>query len=134
VLIAERLGYAGAYRPGQFNLREFAVQLALSLPAFMNLAALWFLRSAVASAAAGEPFGRLVVSAFRRVGALLAASALTALLIAPLLARLAGEQMPRLIDADISTLVLGTLGLGLLFVGTLIDRAGAAQRELEEFF
>src|SRR5215218_9377133 len=75
IIVAERLGYAGAYRPGQFDPRELAVQLALSLPAFMNLAALWFLRSAVASAAKGELFGKVVVLAFRRVGALLAAGA-----------------------------------------------------------
>lgn len=133
VLIAERLGYSGAYGPG-LDPRKLAAQLALSLPAIINLAALWFLRTAVAAAANGEPFGRVVVSAFRRVGALLAAGAFTAILVVPILARLIGEPVERLIDADISTLVLGTLGLGLLFVGTLIDRAGTTQRELEEFF
>jgi hypothetical protein len=134
VLVAERLGYAGAYGPGPVDGRQLAVQAVLSLPAAMNLAGLWFLRVAVSAAADGEPFGRLMATAFRRVGALLAASSFTALFVVPSLARLMGEPVLRLIDADISTLVLSLIGCGMLFVGILVDRAAAAQRELEEFF
>ena len=134
ILVAERLGYAGAYRPGGVDLAELPAQFVLSLPALMNLAALWSLRGAAAAAAGGQPFGRLAASAFRRVGALLAAGAATALLIVPALARLTGQSSERLIDADISTLVLGAIGLGMLFVGKLVARAGAAERELEAFF
>lgn len=134
ILISERLGYAGAYAPGGLDAAQLPKQFLLSLPALMNLAALWCLRGAVAAAADGEPFGRVVVSAFRRVGALLAASAATALLIVPALARLLGPAPERLIEADISTLVLGAIGLAMMFVGKLIARAGAAQRELEAFF
>ena len=133
ILVAERLGYIGAYR-GAFEAARLPAQLVLSLPALLNLAALWSLRAAAAAAADGEPFGRMAVSACRRVGALLAASAVTALLIVPALARLLGDAPPRLIDADISTLVLGAIGLAMMFVGKLIARAGAAQRELEAFF
>ena len=133
ILVAERLGYAGAYR-GAFDAARLPEQLVLSLPALLNVAALWSLRGAVAAAAAGEPFGRMAASAFHRVGALLAASAVTALLVVPALARLLGPAPPRLIDADISTLVLGAIGLAMMFVGKLIARAGAAQRELEAFF
>jgi hypothetical protein len=134
VLVAERLGYAGAYSAAGMDAHNLLVQLTLSLPAILNLAALWSLRTAVAATARGEVFGSVVVTAFRRVGSLLAASSFAVMLVMPLLARLMGQTVQRLIDADISTLVLGTLGLGLLFVGSLIDRAGAAQRELEEFF
>jgi Protein of unknown function (DUF2975) len=134
ILVLERLGYAGAYRRGGFDAAQLPAQLLLSLPALMNLAALWCLRGAVAAAAGGEPFGRMAAAAFRRVGALLAASAVTALLIVPALARPLGLAPQRLIDADISTLVLGAIGLGMLFVGKLIARAGAAERELEAFF
>ena len=134
ILVAERLGYAGAYRPGGLDAAQLRTQLVLSLPALMNLGALWSLRGAAGSAAEGQPFGRLVVLAFRRVGALLAASAVTALLVIPAVARFAGHRAERMIDADISTLVLGTIGLGMLFVGKLVARAGAAERELEGFF
>ena len=134
VLIAERLGYAGAYRAGGVDPAQLLPQLLLSLPALLNLAALWTLRAAASSAAEGEPFGRVAVAAFRRVGALLAVSAATALLVVPLLARLVGQEPQRLIDADISTLVLGAIGLAMIFVGKLIARAGSAERELEAFF
>lgn len=134
ILVAERLGYAGAFRREGLDTGRLPAQLALSLPALLNLAALWCLRGAVGAAAEGEPFGRMVVIAFRRVGALLAASALTALLIVPQLARLFGSPLMRLIDADISTLVLGMIGLGMMFVGKLIARAGATERELKAFF
>jgi len=134
ILLAERLGYAGTYSTAGMDAHTLLVQLTLSIPAILNLAALWSLRTAVAATARGEVFGMVVVAAFRRVGALLAASSFAVMLVMPLLARLMGQTVQRLIDADISTLVLGTLGLGLLFVGSLIDRAAAAQRELEEFF
>lgn len=134
ILVAERLGYAGAYRRGGVDAAQLPAQLLLSLPALMNLAALWCLRTAAAAAAAGQPFGRVAVTAFRRVGALLAASAATALLVVPLLARAIGQTPTRLIDADISTLVLGVIGLGMIFVGQLIARAAHAERELEAFF
>ena len=135
VLVGERLGYAGAYGRGGLQAGELAEQLLFSLPTLMSLAALWYLRGAAAGAAAGAPFGRVVVRAFRRVGAWLAAGAVTAILVVPLAARLLlGEPAPRQIDADISALVLGAIGFGMLFVGLLIERAAAAQRELEEFF
>ena len=65
---------------------------------------------------------------------MLTASALTGLFMVPVLAPLFDGQPERLIDADISTVVLGVIGIGMIFVGSLIDRAGAAERELEAFF
>ena len=134
ILVLERLGYAGAYRRGGLDLLQLPAQLVLSLPALMDLGALWCLRGAAASAADGHPFGRVTSTAFRRVGALLTASALTGLFLVPVLAPLFDGQPERLIDADISTVVLGVIGIGMIFVGSLIDRAGAAERELEAFF
>lgn len=134
VLIAERLGYAGAYRGQGVRDADIAVQLVLSLPSILNLAALWSLRVAVSGGVEGRPFASAVAAAFRRMGALLAASSAAAILLVPLLARELGARFPRLIDADISTLVLGTIGFAMLFVGLLIDRAAAAERELQEFF
>jgi hypothetical protein len=133
LLVSERLAYAGAWR-GAFDAGEGARQAVLAIPSLIYLAALWQLRQVAAAAAGGDLFGRAVVRGLKRVGALLAAGAAVTILVMPLLTRMLGGTVERLIDADIATLILGALGLGLLFLGSLVERAGLAQRELEEFF
>lgn len=131
LLLLERLGYAGAYRAPGLQPREAANQLLLSVPAIIYILALWQLRQAAAEVARGDMFGRVVVTALRRVGALLALGAAATLFVSPLLARLAGEPMTRLINADVATLVIAAIGLGLTFFASLLERAAG---ELEEFF
>jgi hypothetical protein len=138
VLIAERAGYAGAYRAADRGpaglLGGIAVQAILAAPAILYLAGLWQLRRAAAAVAAGGPFHRSVVRAIRRVGAWLVAGAAVSLAAMPLLHRLLGQPYPRLIDFDIATLILGGIGFGLVFLARLVDRAGAVQAELDEIF
>ena len=134
ILVLERLAYAGAFTPDGTSVGTAAAQLALSAPSIINLLALWQLADAAGRVARGDLFGALIVRAFRRVGALLAISSVVSILLMPALTLLMGYPVRRLIDADVSTLILGTLGIALLFIGSLVERAGQAHRELEEFF
>jgi hypothetical protein len=52
----------------------------------------------------------------------------------PPLHRLLGQAYARLIDFDVATLVIGGIGLGLVFLARLIDRARLVEAELEEIF
>jgi hypothetical protein len=134
LLLLERLGYAGVYRGGGIDLGRVGLQLLLSLPAILYLAALWKLRSAVAEAARGAHFGRVAIAASKAAGALLIAGSLASLFVVPMLARLAGEPVERLINADVATLILAAIGMGQMFVAALMERAADAERELESFF
>lgn len=134
LLVLERLGYAGAYGTNGLDLREAGVQLALSFPAIIYIVALWQLRQAAAEVGRGNLLGGVVVRAIKRVGGLLAGGAAVSLLGTPLFSRLAGEPVQRLINADVTTLVLAGIGIGLVFLASLIDHASAAAGELEEFF
>lgn len=138
VLLLERAGYAGAYRtpaPAIVPLlTAFAVQLLFAAPALLYLAALWQLRAAAAAVAGGAAFQASVVRSIRAVGVCLIAGATTSLLVMPLLHRFFGQPYPRLIDLDISSLILGGLGLGLLFLSRLVERAEVLQAELDEIF
>jgi hypothetical protein len=132
LLLLERLGYTGLYR-GTADPAQIALQLLLSLPAALNLASLWMLRRAVASMAGGDFFGPNAISALKAAGILLIAGSVAALLL-PLLSRALGQADLRLINADVATLILAAIGVGQLFIGAVMERAAAAERELREFF
>jgi hypothetical protein len=138
VLIAERLGYAGLYRPGGLAdpdvARRLAVQLVLSLPSFVYLASLWELRRAVRAVASETPFAAAVGRGLRRVGYCLIGGAALTLGGLPTASRLLGQPYPRLIDFDVTTLVVGGIGLGFILVARLVEQARAAQAELNEMF
>lgn len=134
LLLAERLGYAGVYRGAGADPGRIGIQIALSLPALLYLAALWMLRSAIAQAARGDLFGRAVVSGLKAAGVLLISGSLAALFITPLVSRLVGEPVERLINADVATLIIAAIGLGQIFIGALMGRAAEAERELADFF
>lgn len=132
-VLAERLGYAGAYATAP-RPAAIAHQLLLALPTLIYLAALWQLRRGVAAVARGELFGRTVARTLRHVGWLLVAGAALTILAMPTLHRWLGESYPRLIDFDIATLVLGAIGVALAFFARLLEQAGLVQQELDEMF
>lgn len=136
LLVTERLGYAGLYRgaSGAEVAGALPRQLLYAAPAILLLGALWQLRQAVASVAEGALFGGVLVGALKRVGALLIAGGLTTMLAMPAAHRLLGDPYPRLIEFDVATLILAAIGAALIFLARLFERAGAAQRELDEFF
>lgn len=134
-LVTERAGYAGLYSgPSEGLAGRLLVQLLLALPAVLYLAALWQLRRAVAAVAAGSPFGPAIVSALRRSGALLVGGATATLFIQPSLHRLLDQAWPRLIDFDVATLVLAGIGVALVFLARLVERAAGVEAELDAIF
>lgn len=132
-LLLERLGYAGVYR-GTATPRALFGQFVLSVPAILYLAAVWQLRVALAAVATGNPFGDAVVSAMRRVGALLVVAALASILVVPIVSRALGQPVSRLIDLDVASFTIGAVGLGLWTLARVVRHAAAQDRELKEFF
>ena len=138
VIIAERATYAGVFGTapalaGSGNA-AVAIQILLSTPAMLYLAALWYLRQAAAAAASGGPFGTSVVKSLKRVGFCLVGGSVLALFAVPLIFSLGSEQHIRLIDHDVATLIIAAIGLALVFIGQLIDRAAKVEAELEQMF
>ena len=133
LLVSERAGYAGLYEGGG-SATALALQLLFALPAILYLTGLWQLRVAARQVARGETFGAAVARALRRVGALLLAGAFATLVVMPFVYRLAGAPHPRLIDFDVTTLIVAAIGAALGFFARLIDRAAALRRELDEIF
>jgi hypothetical protein len=136
VLAAERAGYAGLWSgaPSAETPSALLIQLLLAAPALIYLAALWQLRRAVAAVAVGAPFDAVVARALRLVGLLLMVGALAGLFVMPSAHRLLGQPYPRLLDLDLASLIIAGIGLGLAFLASLVERAGAVQRELDEIF
>jgi hypothetical protein len=132
-LAAERAGYAGAY-DARASLGSVAAQLALASPAVAYLGALWKLRSLADRVAEGEGFAKAGANALRWSGVLLMLGAALALLVIPLLSRWTALGRARQIDLDVSTLIIGAIGLALLLIARLLDQARAVQSELNEFF
>lgn len=128
-LLAERAGYAGLYR-GELTATASVRQLGLALPSLLDLAALWQLRMLMAHVAGGRPFAVAAAQALQRAGLLLIAGSSAGLLIACL----AGGSAGRLIEADVSTLIIAAIGLALLLVARLFDQARAIKEELDEIF
>jgi hypothetical protein len=132
VLLLERLGYAGVYR-GAGSSGALAAQLLLSVPALLQLAALWQLRMAAAAVAHGQAFAPAVVRGLTRTGAcLMVGSAMS--FIMPLVHRALEMAVPRSIDLDVAAAILAAIGGGLIFIARLISRAGDVQTELDAIF
>ena len=138
LLLLERLGYAGAYRsdgPALPALLPASLrQLVFAAPAILYLVGLWQLRQSFAAIAGGALFGRSVVIALKRLGALLVAGAVVTIFVMPWLHRLLGDEYPRSIDFDVATLILAAIGIALVFFASLVERASAIQAELDEMF
>jgi hypothetical protein len=132
-LVAERAGYAGAYR-GTATAQSIGIQLLLAAPTLAYLGALWQFRALANRVARGEGFAVPAALALRRAGLLLGGGAFLSLLAVGPLHRAAGVPYARLIDLDVSTLIIGAIGLALFLVARLIDRARAVQSELDEIF
>lgn len=112
----------------------FARQLLVAVPAVVYLVALWSIRRALASISIGAPFAPAVAQALGRVGWLLLLGSLLAIFVMPNIYRLLDGGYPRLIEFDITNIVIGGLGISLTLFSKLFESAGAMQRELEDIF
>jgi hypothetical protein len=132
LLLVERLGYAGVYDKS-VGLERLIHQLVFALPSVLYLLALWCFRVAVKAIANGETFSGALAVMLRRASLLLIGGAITTLAM-PLVYAMFGQPYPRLIEFDVTTLIIAGIGLAMWFVGQLLDRARELQAELDSFF
>lgn len=131
-IIAERAGYSGAYR-GAASAASMTREAALALPSLLYVAGLWQLRQAVA-VVGSTPFAEAAVLGVSRLGWCLVAGSTLSLVAMPLLHRLSAASYPRLLDLDVSTLVIGAVGAGLVLLARLLAHAASLQSELDAYF
>lgn len=133
ILVAEIAARAGGF-DDRLRYHRLGLDLLFAVPALLQLGALWGIRQALSSVAAGALFTPTLSRMLRQVGLLLFLAALCTLVLAPLLHHLAAEHYPRMIEFDVANLVLGALGLTMMFIARLFERAVDLQRELDEIF
>lgn len=144
ILVLELAARAGAFRlapvagvsaagedAGYYRL---GLDLLFGVPALLQILALWSVRRGLADVASGALFTPTLSRLLRRVGLLLFLAALCTLVLAPWLHGLAADRYPRLIEFDVANLVLGSLGLTLMFLARLFERAVDLKRELDDIF
>jgi Protein of unknown function (DUF2975) len=132
ILLFERLGYVGAY-DGPIRMDRALQQLVFSLPSLLYLSALWHFRTAIKAIGDGKAFSAVLAKMLRRASLLLIGGALTTLLL-PLAHAAFRQSYPRVIEFDVATLIVTGIGLAMLAVGNLLDRARELQAELDSFF
>lgn len=144
VIVLEIAARAGAFTihtvagAGEFGeavgFHRLGLNLLFAVPALLQLAALWSVRQSLSGVASGALFTPTLSRLLRQVGLLLLLAAATTLVLAPWLHGLAAEEFPRRVEFDVANLVLGALGLTLMFLARLFERAMDLQRELDDIF
>lgn len=144
VIVLEIAARAGAFsdtgvsdvgRHGEaVGFHRLGLDLLFAVPALLQLAALWSVRQSLSGVSAGGLFTPTLSRMLRQVGLLLLLAALCTLVLAPWLHSLASERFPRMVEFDVANLVLGALGLVLMFLARLFARAVDLQRELDDIF
>ncbi|MEZ0244281.1 MAG: DUF2975 domain-containing protein [Sphingomonas sp.] len=103
------------------------------LPVLFYLAAIWMVRSALASIARGELFNQIVPKLLERVGIALAAGALAnVFLVTWIWSLLSGRLTYAWYDP--AAITLGVVGFALILVARLLAQAGEMRAELDEMF
>jgi hypothetical protein len=138
LLILERLGapVLAVSRQGfdAGTLRGIGTALIAITPDVAYLVALHSIRGALASFARGEFFAPIVTRLLARVGALLALGAFAATFVVPLVERALGWSPGYWIAFDVSGLVLGAIGLALIVIARVLQRASTIESELAGIF
>ena len=144
IVVLEMAARAGAFRPTSMagvseaaeeaSYHRLGLDLLFTVPVLLQILALWSVRRGLADVASGAMFTPTLSRLLRQVGLLLFLSALCTLVLAPWLHALAADRYPRMIEFDVTNLVLGSLGLTLTFLARLFERAVDLQRELDDIF
>lgn len=143
ILVLEIAARAGAFAAGPVDdaapanyvvYHRLGLDLLFALPTLIQIAALWSVRRGLSDVANGSLFTPSLSRMLRQVGLLLFLAALLTLVLAPWLHGLAEHRFPRMIEFDVANLVLGSLGLTLMFLARLFERAVDLQRELDDIF
>lgn len=123
-----RHGFAGE------DLRRLALAGLKAFPEALYLLALWWVRQALGSFAAGELYAAAVSRMLERVGFTLALSAFFAVFVLPGASTALGFPPGYFIALDVASLVLGAVGLSLTVIAHVLRTAAEQKAELEEIF
>jgi Protein of unknown function (DUF2975) len=134
LLLLERFGWLATATGGAFPAQRLALAAAAAVPDGLYLAALWWIRQALAEMAAGRLFATVVSQALRRVGLLMLSSAVLSVLLLPSVQAALGRPPGYLIAYDVSQAVSGALGLALGVISRVLQQAAAIQSELDGIF
>ncbi len=138
LLALERFGAIGLqlYRRGFTGdgPRRLAWECASAFPEVLYLLALWWIRQALAAFATGKLYSPTIIRMLDRVGLTLAVGAVITVLLLPTIGAALGFGPGYLIAYDVSSLVLGAIGLALKIIGHVLHEASKAQAELDEIF
>lgn len=103
-----------------------------SLPAICYLFGVWSMGRAIGQVAKGRLLEAALPSVLRRVGISLAAGGLISVFVVGGLKRLAGATAGGYVQFDVAGMTLGMIGAALFLLGRIVDKALAAQAELDE--
>jgi hypothetical protein len=115
-------------------VRAFACQAVAAFPEALFLAALWWVRAALAAVSLGELFAPSMTRMLDRVGIVLACGAAARILLVPGACRLLGFDAGHWIAFDAEGMVLAAIGLALKAIASVLREASAIQSELDEIF
>jgi hypothetical protein len=114
--------------------RRFAVECLKAFPEILYLLALWHIREALSAFAVGKLYAPTVTVMLDRVGVMLSTGAFIAVFLLPSATAAFGFGPRYLIGYDVSSLVLGAIGLSLKIIAHVLRRASELQTELDEIF
>ena len=135
LVVLERFGWIAVERAASPDvMQRLGVELIAVLPEGFYLLALWWIRSALTSCAAGEFYAPVLTRMLRRVGACVATGAVLNVAVVPSLDRLLGASPGYWIAFDVTGCVLGAIGLTLFILARVLDRARELQTELDAIF
>jgi hypothetical protein len=138
LLVLERFGSVALQLvqggPDPNELRRLELACVVAVPEVLYLLALWWIRQALAEFAEGKLYAPPVTRMLDRVGLMLAAGAFVSVFLVPTASRLLGSGPGYVIAYDVSSLVLGAVGLSLKIIAHVLRRAAEMQAELDEIF
>lgn len=138
LLLLERFGWVvpalakGAH--GSELAGRIGFQVVAAGPEIMYLLSLWWIRQALVAFASGDFYASIVSRMLRRIGTLLAIGAFLNVFIVPAVDKAQGMSPGYWIAFDVTGLVLGAIGLSLIIVSHILDRARELKAELDEIF
>ena len=109
-------------------------QAFAAIPEALYLAALWWVRQALAAIADGDPFAGTVVRTLHGVGVLLAVASVIDLCVVPGAQTLVGRGPGYLIAYDVGGIALAAVGASLTVLAQALRRAADLKAELDEMF
>ena len=125
------LSVRGTVTLDEMYVRGWAAGLVLTIPAVCYLIGVWAIGRAMQRIGKGALLQSAVADALRQVGLALGIGGVFSVFVAPNLARLLGVG-GGVLHFDVPGMTLGMIGGALFLLGRVMDKAAAAQAELDE--